>query len=45
LGALVSNDWMIYLADGTINSMTDAEFQEKYDVAGDTATLTGDDWE
>lgn len=44
LGTLASGDWMLYLSDGTVHSMMDAQFQLNYDQAGDTALLTGSDW-
>lgn len=45
LGSLVTTDWIIRAASGTLLTMDNATFVLKYQEASDTATLTGDDYD
>ena len=43
LGALVTEDWIIKSVAGTLTTMSDTEFTNKYSPAPSSASLTGDD--
>lgn len=45
LGSLTTDDKVIQLASGALYTMDAATFATKYDVATETATLTGSDWD
>ena len=43
LGALVTEDWIIKSVAGTLTTMGNTEFTNKYNPAPSSASLTGDD--
>lgn len=45
LGSLVTEDWVLWLADGAIHTMNSTDFAAKYTSVSDKTTLTGDDWD
>lgn len=44
LGTMVSTDWILYLASGSIYTMDNTTFNNLYVATSETAVLVGTDW-
>lgn len=43
LGSLITNDWIIKSVEGTLTTLSNTDFTEKFNPAPASAELTGDD--